>query len=55
MSWRTYVKDAVLVELLDNGAGRDTDSAAEEFGARVDDDVDELVELALCVVIAAGG
>lgn len=53
VSWRTYVKDAVLVELLNNGAGRNTDSADEELGARVDDDVDELVKLALCVVIAA--
>lgn len=48
----THVQNAVLVELLDNCLGGNADSTDEELGARVDDDVDELVELALCVIIA---
>jgi hypothetical protein len=40
------------VKLLDNFLGRNTDGGDEEFGTRVDDDVDQLVQLALGVVIA---
>jgi hypothetical protein len=47
-----HVEDAGFVQFLDNGFGRDADGADEELGARVDDDVDELVQLALCVVVA---
>jgi hypothetical protein len=32
--------------------GWDTDSRDEEFGARIDDDIDEFVELALGVIVA---
>jgi hypothetical protein len=46
-------QNAVLVELLDDGFGRDADGAHEELGAAVDYYVDELVQLALCVVVAA--
>jgi hypothetical protein len=46
--------DAGLVQLLDDGFGRDADGADKELRARVDDDVDELVELALGVVVAGG-
>lgn len=40
------------MQLLDNGLRRHANGGDEEFGARVDDDVDELVQLALCVVVA---
>jgi hypothetical protein len=33
---------------------RDTDGRDEELGTAVDDDADELVELALCVIVAGG-
>jgi hypothetical protein len=41
----------VLVELVDGPLGGNTDGADEELGTLLDDDVDELVELALGVVI----
>lgn len=41
------------MELLYNSLGRDADGADEELGSAVDDDVDELVQLALGVVVAA--
>ena len=47
-----HVEDAVLVQLIDNGFGWDTDGGDKELSARVDDDVDELVQLALGVVVA---
>lgn len=40
------------MELVDDGLGRDTDGADEQFGTAVDYYVDELVELALRVVVA---
>jgi hypothetical protein len=40
------------VELLDDGFGWDTDGADEELSTRVDDDINELVELAFGVVVA---
>jgi hypothetical protein len=43
----------VLVEFLDDMLGWYTDSADEELSARVDDDVDELIEFALGVVVAS--
>jgi len=46
-----HVDNAVLVELLNDVARGDTDGGNEELGARLDDDVDELVELALGVVV----
>jgi hypothetical protein len=47
-----HVENAGLVELLDDSFGRYTDGTDEEFGTRIDDDVDELVQLALGVVVA---
>jgi hypothetical protein len=48
-----HVQDAIGVELVDDSFGRDTDGGYEEAGAAVDDDVDEFVELAFGVVVAA--
>jgi hypothetical protein len=42
----------VLVELLDDVLGGYTDGADEELGARVNDDINELVELALGIIVA---
>jgi hypothetical protein len=42
------------VKLLDNVFWGNTDGRDEKSGTRVDDDVDQLVELALGVVVAAG-
>jgi len=50
-----HVEDAVLVELVNDGLGWDTNGRDEETGARLDDDVDEVIELALGVVVAAEG
>lgn len=49
-----HAEDAGAVELLDDRLGGNTDSGDEELGAAVDDDVNELVELALGVVVAGG-
>lgn len=43
------------MKLVDNGLGGDTDSGNEETGTALDDDIDELVELSLCVIIANRG
>jgi hypothetical protein len=50
-----HVDDAVLVQLLNDVLRGDADGRDEELGAGLDDDVDQLVELALGVVVAAGG
>lgn len=47
-----HAEDAGTVEALDDCLGGDTDGGDEELGAALDDDVDELVELALGVVVA---
>ena len=47
-----HVEDAVPVQPVDDMLGRDTDGGDEEFGSRFDDDIDELVELALGVIVA---
>lgn len=47
-----HVQDAMLVQLVDDGLGGDTDGGDEQLGAGLDDDVGKLVELALGVVIA---
>lgn len=52
VSDHVHVDDAGSVESVDDVLGRDTDSRDEELGARFDDDVDELVELALGVIVA---
>lgn len=48
-----HVEHAVLVQLVDDSLGGHTDSRDEELRARVNDDVDQFVELALGVVVAA--
>jgi hypothetical protein len=40
------------VQLVDDSPGRDADGGDEELGAGLDDDVDELAQLALGVVVA---
>lgn len=47
-----HAEDAGAVELLNDGLGGNTDSGNEEPGAGLNDDLDELVQLALGVVIA---
>jgi hypothetical protein len=47
-----HVQDAMGVQLVDDGLGRHSDGRHEELGAGLDDDVDELAQLALCVVVA---
>lgn len=47
-----HVVDAGLVDALNDVLGGHTDGRDEELAARVDDDVDELIELALGVVVA---
>lgn len=49
-----HANDAGAVELLDDSLGGNTDGGDEELGAALDDDVDELVKLALGVVVASG-
>jgi len=51
VSDHVHVENAGLMETVDHGLGWDTDGRDEEAGARLDDDVDELVELALGVVV----
>jgi hypothetical protein len=53
VSDHVHVKDAGLVESVNDVLWGDTDGGDEELRAAVDDDVDELVKLALGVVIAA--
>ena len=52
VSDHVHVENAGLMQLLDDGLGWYADSADEELGTGVDDDVDEFVELALGVVVA---
>jgi hypothetical protein len=47
-----HVEDAICVKLVNDGFRRNTDSRYEEFGARVNNDVHELIELAFRIVIA---
>jgi hypothetical protein len=47
-----HVQDAMLVEPINNGLGGNTDGGDEELSAALDDDIDEFVELSLCVVVA---
>lgn len=47
-----HVGDASLVELVDDGLGGDTDGRDEQLGAGLDNDVDELIKLALGVIVA---
>lgn len=47
-----HVEDAGLVQLVDDSLGGHADGADEQLGAGLDDDVDEAIELALCVVVA---
>lgn len=47
-----HVEYAGRVELVDDSLGWYTDGGDEELGARFDDDVDELGQLALGVIVA---
>lgn len=47
-----HVEDAILVETVDDGLGWHTDGADEELRAGLDDDADQIVQLALCVIVA---
>jgi hypothetical protein len=47
-----HVENAVLVELFDDFLGRNANGGDKELSTRVDDDIDELVQLALSVVVA---
>lgn len=52
VSDHVHVDDAGLVKLVYHGLGGNADGGDEELGSRLDDDVDELIELALGVVVA---
>jgi hypothetical protein len=47
-----HVKDASLVELVNDGLGWDTDGRNEETSTRLNDNVNKGVELALGVIVA---
>lgn len=47
-----HAEDAGTVELLDDGLGGDTDGGDEKAGLFLDDNINELTELALGVVVA---
>jgi hypothetical protein len=49
-----HAEDAGTVEPLDDSLGGNTDRRDEELSTALDDDIDELVELALGVVVAVG-
>lgn len=49
-----HAEDAGTVEPLDDSLGGNTDGRDEELSTALDDDIDELVELALGVVVAVG-
>lgn len=44
-------KDAGLVKLVDHFFGRDTDGAHEQLGLFLDNDIDQVVQLALGVIV----
>jgi hypothetical protein len=52
MSNHVHVENACFVESVDDMFRWDTNGGDEELGTAVDDDADELVELAFCVIIA---
>lgn len=47
-----HVDDAIGVELVDDGLRGHTDGRDKKLGALLNDNVDELVELTLCVIVA---
>jgi len=52
MANHVHVEDAVFVQFIDNMLRWYTDSRDKEFGTRIDDDIDEFIELALGVIVA---
>lgn len=52
VSDHVHVKDTVLVELVNDSLWWDTDGGDEELGTRLNNNIDELVELALGVIVA---
>lgn len=49
-----HVDDAMFVKLVDNGLWGDADGRDEDSGLLLDNNVDEFIELALCVVVTIG-
>ena len=49
-----HVENAGFMEALDDVNWGDADSGYEQLGAGVDDDGDEIVKFAFCVVVATG-
>jgi hypothetical protein len=52
VSDHVHAEDAGTVELLDNGLGGNTDGGDEKASLLLDNDIDELTELALGVIVA---
>jgi hypothetical protein len=50
-----HSEDTGTVQLVDDSLGGDPDGGDEETGLAIDDDIDELTELALSVIVAVGG
>lgn len=55
VSNHVHVKDAGLMEPLDDWLGWDANRRDEEFGTAVDNDADKFVQFALGVVVAGTG
>jgi hypothetical protein len=54
VSNHVHVENARFVESVDDVLGGNANGGDEELGPAVDDDADELVELAFCVIVAGG-
>ena len=54
VSNHVHVENARFVESVDDMLWGDANGGDEELGSAVDDDADELVELAFCVIVAGG-
>ena len=52
VSDHVHVENTVGVELVDNSLWWDTDGGNEKFSTRLDNNIDELIELALGVIVA---
>ena len=52
MSDHIHVEDACFMEALDNVHWRHADSGDEKFGTGVDNDGDEVIQFALCIIVA---
>ena len=52
VSDHVHIEHAVLVQLLHDGAGRNTDSADKQSGAAFNDNINERIELSVGVIMA---